>query len=52
VLDAVAPGDFEYEEHLFGGASIDVTGTALTDETLEACRGRTRCCSRRSRAAV
>ena len=39
VLDAVAPGRFEYEEHLFGGASIDAHGTALTDETLAACRG-------------
>jgi 3-isopropylmalate dehydrogenase len=38
VLDAVARGEFEYEEHLFGGASIDAHGTALTDETLEACR--------------
>jgi 3-isopropylmalate dehydrogenase len=38
VLDAVAPGQFDYEEHLFGGASIDAYGTALTDETLEACR--------------
>jgi 3-isopropylmalate dehydrogenase len=28
----------EYEEHAFGGASIDAHGTALTDETLEACR--------------
>jgi len=37
VLDAVAPG-LEYEEHLFGGASIDASGTALTDETLAACR--------------
>jgi 3-isopropylmalate dehydrogenase len=36
VLDAV--GDFEYEEHPFGGASIDAHGTALTDATLEACR--------------
>jgi 3-isopropylmalate dehydrogenase len=36
VLDAV--GDFEYEEHVFGGASIDAHGTALTDETLAACR--------------
>jgi len=36
VLDAV--GDFTYEEHLFGGASIDVHGTALTDEVLDACR--------------
>jgi len=31
-------GDFEFEEHLSGGASIDAHGTALTDETLEACR--------------
>jgi 3-isopropylmalate dehydrogenase len=38
VLDAVAPGELEFEEHLFGGASIDVHGTALTDEALEACR--------------
>ncbi|HEX3690816.1 MAG TPA: 3-isopropylmalate dehydrogenase [Solirubrobacteraceae bacterium] len=39
VLDAVAPGRFEYEEHTFGGAAIDAHGTALTDETLAACRG-------------
>ena len=38
VLDAVAPGEFEYEEHLFGGASIDVHGIALTDEVLARCR--------------
>ncbi len=38
LLDAVAPGRFEYEQHLFGGASIDAHGTALTDETLAACR--------------
>jgi 3-isopropylmalate dehydrogenase len=31
-------GDFAFEEHPFGGASIDVHGTALTDETLAACR--------------
>jgi 3-isopropylmalate dehydrogenase len=30
-------GDFEFEEHAFGGASIDAHGTALTDETLAAC---------------
>ena len=36
VLDAV--GDFEFEEQLFGGASIDAHGSALTDEVLEACR--------------
>jgi 3-isopropylmalate dehydrogenase len=38
VLDAVA-GDLTYEEHVFGGASIDAHGTALTDEVLEACKG-------------
>src|SRR5579859_7281577 len=39
VLRAVG-GDteFEFEEHVFGGASIDAHGTALTDETLAACR--------------
>jgi 3-isopropylmalate dehydrogenase len=37
VLRAVAP-ELEYESHVFGGASIDAHGTALTDETLEACR--------------
>jgi 3-isopropylmalate dehydrogenase len=31
-------GDFEIEEHAIGGASIDAHGTALTDETLDACR--------------
>ncbi|HEY1690493.1 MAG TPA: 3-isopropylmalate dehydrogenase [Solirubrobacteraceae bacterium] len=31
-------GDFEFEEHAFGGASIDQHGVALTDETLAACR--------------
>ena len=36
VLDAV--GSFEYEEHPFGGASIDAHGSALTAETLDACR--------------
>src|SRR5215218_7132521 len=37
VLGQVAP-DLDYEEHEFGGASIDAHGTALTDEVLEACR--------------
>jgi 3-isopropylmalate dehydrogenase len=37
VLDAV--GEFDYEEHPVGGASIDAHGTALTDEVLDACRG-------------
>jgi 3-isopropylmalate dehydrogenase len=31
-------GDFAFEEHVFGGASIDAHGTALTDEVLDACR--------------
>jgi 3-isopropylmalate dehydrogenase len=31
-------GEFDYEERLVGGASIDAHGTALTDEVLEACR--------------
>ncbi len=37
VLDAV--GDFAYDERPFGGASIEAHGVALTDDTLEACRG-------------
>jgi len=37
VLAAVA-GDLDHEEHSFGGASIDAYGTALTDDTLAACR--------------
>jgi 3-isopropylmalate dehydrogenase len=37
VLDAV--GDFSYEERLFGGASIDANGIALTDDVLATCRG-------------
>jgi 3-isopropylmalate dehydrogenase len=32
-------GDFELEDELVGGASIDEHGTALTDEVLDACRG-------------
>jgi len=31
-------GDFEFEEHSFGGASIDAHGVALTDATLAACK--------------
>jgi 3-isopropylmalate dehydrogenase len=30
--------DVEIEEHLFGGASIDAHGTALTDDVLAACK--------------
>jgi 3-isopropylmalate dehydrogenase len=37
VLAAVA--DVDVEEHVFGGASIDAHGVALTDEVLAACRG-------------
>jgi 3-isopropylmalate dehydrogenase len=38
VLSAVG-ASFDYEQQVFGGASIDAHGTALTDETLAACRG-------------
>ena len=38
ILNAVAPGRLDYEEHVFGGASIDANGTALADGTLAACR--------------
>jgi 3-isopropylmalate dehydrogenase len=31
-------GEFEVEEHLLGGASIDAHGTALTEDVLVACR--------------
>ncbi|MDQ2761627.1 MAG: 3-isopropylmalate dehydrogenase [Actinomycetota bacterium] len=33
-----AGAELELEEHLFGGASIDAHGTALTEATLTACR--------------
>ena len=36
VLDAV--GEFDYDEQVFGGASIDAHGTALTDEVEAACK--------------
>jgi 3-isopropylmalate dehydrogenase len=35
LLNAV--GEFEYEQHIFGGASIDAHGIALTDDVLGAC---------------
>jgi 3-isopropylmalate dehydrogenase len=38
VLESL-PLDVELEEHLFGGAAIDATGSPLPEETLEACRG-------------
>jgi 3-isopropylmalate dehydrogenase len=41
VLDTIAKQYghiFAYEEHLIGGIAIDTQGTALKDETLEACR--------------
>ncbi len=31
--------DLGFEQHVFGGASIDAHGVALTEETLAACRG-------------
>ena len=34
-----ALGEFEFDEQLIGGASIDAHGAALTDEVLEACGG-------------
>src|SRR5262245_56436700 len=34
-----ALGEFEFDERIVGGASIDEHGVALTDEVLEACRG-------------
>ena len=37
VLNAVG-AELEFEPHLFGGGSIDVHGTALSEETLAACR--------------
>ena len=33
-----ALGEFELDERLLGGCSIDAHGTALTDDVLEACR--------------
>jgi 3-isopropylmalate dehydrogenase len=36
VLDQL--GEFEYDERLMGGASIDAHATPLTDEVLDACR--------------
>ncbi len=38
LLNTVVPGEFEYQEHVFGGAAIDAHGTALTEDTLTACR--------------
>jgi 3-isopropylmalate dehydrogenase len=31
-------GEFEFEEHAFGGAAIDRRGTALPDDVLDACK--------------
>jgi 3-isopropylmalate dehydrogenase len=36
VLEAL--GEFEFDEPLMGGCSIDANGTALTDEVLDLCR--------------
>src|SRR5215213_4595560 len=30
--------DFSFDEHAFGGAAIDANGSALSDETLAACK--------------
>ena len=41
VLDRIAEvygHKFEYEQLLMGGASIDVNGIPLTDETIERCK--------------
>jgi 3-isopropylmalate dehydrogenase len=38
LLNAVVGTELTYEEHAFGGASIDANGIALTDETLNACK--------------
>jgi len=41
VLEAIAKRfghEFTFEKHLIGGCAIDATGTALSDETLAACR--------------
>ena len=39
VLERVAgDGRLRFEDHVFGGASIDAHGVALTDETLAACK--------------
>ena len=38
LCEALCPGSYEFEPHLFGGASIDLNGVAMTDETLAACR--------------
>ena len=38
VCEALCPGEYEFQPHVFGGASIDADGVAMTDQTLEACR--------------
>jgi 3-isopropylmalate dehydrogenase len=38
VCEALSPGEYEFEPQIFGGASIDASGVAMTDETLAACR--------------
>ncbi|KUI64816.1 3-isopropylmalate dehydrogenase [Cytospora mali] len=39
-VEALSPsaGTFNLQDHLFGGASINASGSALTDETLAACK--------------
>jgi len=38
VCEALSPGEYEFEPQIFGGASIDASGVAMTDATLAACR--------------
>jgi 3-isopropylmalate dehydrogenase len=39
LTELLGASNVQFEEYLFGGASIDEHGTALTDETLAGCRG-------------
>jgi len=38
VCEALCPGEYQFEPHVFGGASIDASGVAMTEQTLAACR--------------
>ncbi|MBJ7472329.1 MAG: 3-isopropylmalate dehydrogenase, partial [Solirubrobacteraceae bacterium] len=38
LTELLGASEVVFEEYVFGGASIDAHGTALTDETLEGCR--------------
>ncbi len=39
LTELLGASEVAFEEYVFGGASIDAHGTALTDETLAGCRG-------------